>query len=165
MLTVVGKRMENNKETNGSPVCLEYNCSWWRHQRAIFSRNWHFVRGIHRVTGGFPSQRPVTRSFDVLFDLRLNKRLCKQWKRRWFEKTPCSLWCHCNVKCFYVIFVAWSAWCWLLINEDLRPKAISRRVHKLPLSRMSSEIILLKSMPYLPGDTELNERNLVQIVT
>ena len=28
--------------------------------------------------GEFPSQRPVTRSFDVSFDLRLNKRLSKQ---------------------------------------------------------------------------------------
>ena len=29
--------------------------------------------------GEFPAQRPVTRSFDVFFDLRLNKRLSKQW--------------------------------------------------------------------------------------
>ena len=29
------------------------------------------------VTGEFPAQRPVTRSFDVFFDLRLNKRLSK----------------------------------------------------------------------------------------
>ena len=28
--------------------------------------------------GEFPPQRPVTRSFDVFFDLRLNKRLSKQ---------------------------------------------------------------------------------------
>ena len=27
------------------------------------------------VAGEFPAQRPVTRSFDVFFDLRLNKRL------------------------------------------------------------------------------------------
>ena len=27
----------------------------------------------------FPAQRPVTRSFDVFFDLRLNERLSKQW--------------------------------------------------------------------------------------
>ena len=27
------------------------------------------------VTSGFPSQRPVTQSFDVFFDLRLNKCL------------------------------------------------------------------------------------------
>ena len=39
------------------------------------------------VTGGFPSQRPVTRSFNVFFDLRRNKRFSKQPKRRWFE-TP-----------------------------------------------------------------------------
>ena len=29
-------------------------------------------------TGEFPAQRPVTRSFDVFFDQRLNKRLSKQ---------------------------------------------------------------------------------------
>ena len=28
-------------------------------------------------TGEFPAQRPVTRSFDVFFDLRLYKRLSK----------------------------------------------------------------------------------------
>ena len=31
--------------------------------------------GNSPVTGEFPAQRPVTRSFDVFFDLRLNKRL------------------------------------------------------------------------------------------
>ena len=30
--------------------------------------------GNSPVTGEFPAQRPVTRSFDVFFDLRLNKR-------------------------------------------------------------------------------------------
>ena len=30
------------------------------------------------VTGEFPAQRPVTRSFDVFLDLRLNKRLSKK---------------------------------------------------------------------------------------
>ena len=39
----------------------------WKH----FPCYWPFVRG----TGEFPSERPVTRSFGVLFDLRLNKRL------------------------------------------------------------------------------------------
>ena len=33
--------------------------------------------GNSPVTGEFPSQRPVTRSFDV-FDLRPNKRLIEQ---------------------------------------------------------------------------------------
>ena len=47
--------------------------------------------------GEFPTQRPVTRSFDVFFDLRLNKRLSKQGWGWWFETPPWSLWRHCNV--------------------------------------------------------------------
>ena len=35
--------------------------------------------GNSPVTGEFSVQRPVTRSVDVFFDLRLNKRLSKQW--------------------------------------------------------------------------------------
>ena len=43
--------------------------------------------GNSPVAGEFPAQRPVTRSFDVFFDLRLNKRLGKQSWGWWFE-TP-----------------------------------------------------------------------------
>ena len=64
----------------------------WKH----FPRHWPFVRGIHRSPVNSPHKRPVTRSFDVFFDLGLNKRLSKQ-SRRWLFKTPsCSLWRHCN---------------------------------------------------------------------
>ena len=63
---------------------------WWRHQMATFSTLLAFCEGNPSVTGRFPSQRPVTRSFDVLFDLRLNKRFSKQSRRRWFE-TPLSV--------------------------------------------------------------------------
>ena len=34
--------------------------------------------GKSPIIGEFPAQRPVTQSFDVFFDLRLNKRLSKQ---------------------------------------------------------------------------------------
>ena len=34
--------------------------------------------GNSPVPGEYPKQRPVTRAFDVFFDLRLNKRLSKQ---------------------------------------------------------------------------------------
>ena len=60
--------------------------SWWRHQ-------------IFRVTGPlcgqFPTKRPVTRSFDVFFDLRLIKRLSKprDW---WFDMLSRPLWRHCH---------------------------------------------------------------------
>ena len=57
-----------------------------------------FVRWIHPpVTGGFPSQRSVTRNFNVFIHLRLNKRLSKQWRHRWFETPSRLLWHHCNV--------------------------------------------------------------------
>ena len=35
-------------------------------------------------------------SFDVFFDLCLNKRLSKQSRRRWFGMPSLSLWRHCN---------------------------------------------------------------------
>ena len=43
-----------------------------------------------------PSQRPVTRSFEVLLDMRLNKRWSKQSRRQWFETPSRSLWRHSN---------------------------------------------------------------------
>ena len=52
--------------------------------------------------GEFPTQRPVTRSFDVFFDPRLNKRLSKQPWGWWFETPPWSLWRHCNNANFIV---------------------------------------------------------------
>ena len=51
-----------------------------------------------KFTGEFPSQRPVTRSFDVFPDLCLNKRLSKQSRHRWFETPTRSLWRPCNGK-------------------------------------------------------------------
>ena len=52
--------------------------TWWRHQMETFSTSLAIFAGNSPVTGEFPAQRPVTRSFDVFFDLRLNKRLSKQ---------------------------------------------------------------------------------------
>ena len=48
---------------------------WWRHQLETFSALLASCAGNSPVSGEFPAQKPVTRSFDVFFDLRLNKRL------------------------------------------------------------------------------------------
>ena len=53
--------------------------------------------GNSPVSGEFPAQRPVTRGFDVFFDLRLNKRLSKQSWGWWLETLSCSLWRQSNV--------------------------------------------------------------------
>ena len=50
--------------------------------------------GNSPTTGEFPTRRPVTRIFDVFFDLRLNKRLSKQRCGWWFETPSCLLWRH-----------------------------------------------------------------------
>ena len=60
------------------------------------SSNGNIFRVTGHVCGEFPSQRPVTRSFDVFFDLRLNKRLSKQSWGWWFETLSRPSWRHCN---------------------------------------------------------------------
>ena len=71
--------------------------SWWRHQMETFSALLALCAGNSPVSGEFPTQRPVTRSFDVFFDLCLNKRLSKQSWCWWFETLSSPLWRHCNV--------------------------------------------------------------------
>ena len=69
---------------------------WWRHQMETFSALLVICAGNSPVPGEFPTQRPVTRSFDVYFDLRPNKWLSKQSWGWWFETLSCSLWRHGN---------------------------------------------------------------------
>ena len=76
---------------------ISYPWSWWRHQMETLSALLAVCEGNSPVTGEFHAQRPVTRSFDVFFDLCLYKRLSKQsWG--WRFKTPSRpLWLHRNV--------------------------------------------------------------------
>ena len=53
----------------------------------------HFrVTSSSSVTTEFPSQRPVMRSFDAFFDMRLNKWSSKQSIRRWFKSKMINNW-------------------------------------------------------------------------
>ena len=70
--------------------------SWWRHQMETIFGLLAICAGNSPVTGEFPAQRPVTRSFGVFFDLHLNKRLSKQSWGWWFETPSRPLWRHCN---------------------------------------------------------------------
>ena len=60
---------------------------WRRHQMETFSVLLDIFARNSLVTGEFPSYRPEARSFDIFFDLRLNKWLSKQSWCWWFE-TP-----------------------------------------------------------------------------
>ena len=77
-------------------IWLVLSNTWWRHPMDTFSALLAICAGNSPVPGEFSAQRPVTRSFDVFFDLRLNKRLSKQWWGWWFETLSRPLWRHCH---------------------------------------------------------------------
>ena len=72
--------------------------SWRGHQMETFSVLLALCAGNSPVPDKFPTHRPVTRSFDVFFEVCLNKRLSKQSRGWWFETLSRPLWRHCNVK-------------------------------------------------------------------
>ena len=108
---------------------------WWRHQMETFSALLALCVGNSPVTGEFPLQRPVTRNFDVFFDLRLNKRLSKQSWGWWFETASTSLWRHCKGSLIFAFrvptvpgFMVWGE----LDPRELFPSWIQlRRFHQL----------------------------------
>ena len=77
-------------------VFIKSHWPWWRHQMETFSALLVICAGNSPVPGEFPTQRPVTQSFDVFFDLRLNTRLGKQWWGWWFETLSRPLLRHRN---------------------------------------------------------------------
>ena len=72
----------------------KWHNAWWRHQMETFSALLAICAGKSPVTGEFPAQRPVTRSFDVFFDLRLNndlRRHCHITIMVWWGLASCVL--------------------------------------------------------------------------
>ena len=82
--------------------------SWWRHQMEPFSALLALCAGNSPVIDEFTAQRPVTRSFDVFFDLRLNKWLSKQSRGWRFETRSWSLWRHSNDKTIWWLYVCFQ---------------------------------------------------------
>ena len=80
----------------GGDESIYLDFTWWRHPVETFSALLALCAGNSPVTGEFTAQRPVTRSFDVFFDLFLNKRLSKQSWGWWFEMPSHPLWRHFN---------------------------------------------------------------------
>ena len=70
--------------------------AWWRHQMETFSALLDLCAGNSPVPGEFPAQRPVTQSFDVFCELRLDKQLNKQSWGWWIETRSRSWWRHRN---------------------------------------------------------------------
>ena len=75
---------------DGAPV------PWWRHRMETFSALLAICAGNSSVSGEFPTQRPVTRNFDVFFDLCPNEWLSKHSWGWWLETQSSPLWRHNN---------------------------------------------------------------------
>ena len=99
---------------------------YWRHMTIYMvtssNRNIFIVTGLcegnSTVTSEFPSQRPVTRSFYVFFDLSLNKRLGKRSWGWWLERPSRSLWSYCY-ETLAQVMAHYLNQCWPIVNEVL----------------------------------------------
>ena len=111
------------------------------HYNMMTSSNGYIFRVTGRLCGEFtghrwsPPQRPVKRSFDIFFDLRLNGRLNKESWAWWFE-TPYSAHYDVTIKIWATIqvprrvvkflFLIGSATCrWNLLEPDLQMKCVT----------------------------------------
>ena len=114
--------------------------TWWRHQMETFSALLTICAGNSTVPGEFPTQRPVTRSFDVFFDLRLNKRLSKQPWGWWFETLSRPLWRHRNEH-----LTLYNSWCTTV--HELPSKESHIQCHKNVYEKLITDTCLC----YRPG--------------
>ena len=95
--------------------CRATKYTWWCYQMETFSALLAICAGNSPVTGEFPAQRPVTRSFDAFFDLHPNKRFSKESWGWWFETPSRPLWRHSNA--FESIVCHWDMFGQVLISS------------------------------------------------
>ena len=107
------------------------------------SSNGNIFRVTRHLCGEFRAQRPVTRRFDVFFDLRLNKRLRKQSWGWWFEKLSCPLWRYCNgwpssqrtMRAFQSKMTSWHWNTFRIIGPLQRESTVGGFPHIMPVMR------------------------------
>ena len=152
--------------------------AWWRHQMEPFSALLDICAGNSPVTDEFPAQRPVTRSIDAFFYLRLNKRLSKLlWD--WCSETPSrSLWRHCNgalrtsqmTRCQIfnhnrLVVVFFDPSFWTIANlADLMHELVYEMPHELIITRWIINCIGLWVMSEISNHKLQTERACVNIL-
>ena len=106
----VSVNYRNNSSISQIPMCISVSSSDEKIQNMMTSSNGTIfaLLDLCAVSGEFPAQRPVTRSFDVFFDLCVNKRLSKQSWGWWFETPSRSLWSHRNDTSSRHYLATWS---------------------------------------------------------
>ena len=67
-------KINRDRATVGITKISNIRCRSLRTSQKLMMTSSNIFRVTDPLRGEFPAQRPVTRSFDELFDLRLNKR-------------------------------------------------------------------------------------------
>ena len=84
--------------------------TWWHHQMEAFSTLLALCAGNSTVIRELSPERSVMWSFDVFFDLQLNKWLIKQLRHQWFETPSWSSWHHVMKLVLTVVCHRWPPW-------------------------------------------------------
>ena len=99
---------------------------WWRHQMEVLPALLALCEGNPPVTGGFPSQSPVTRSCNVFLDARL-KWLPVIWDVMALIMTSLMLFCQ-----YFVYRCAWTSADTVVTQSGPRVNIIIHNIWKLP---------------------------------
>ena len=78
------------------------SAAWTRRHMRTFSVLLVFCEGNSPVPDEFPSQRPVTRNFDVVFDLRLNRDAGDLRRQRAHYDVTVTIWTISNLSVFHL---------------------------------------------------------------
>ena len=98
------------------------------------------------ATGEFPSQRLVTQSCGVFFELWVNKLLIKQSRPQWFVLPMRSVWWHCNdLGCTYIFYL-------FLIHQNFEKEIVHFMVN------LEHKIYLINSSDW-NGTVQLDENH------
>ena len=106
--------------------------SWCRHQMETFSVLLAICAGNSPVSGEFHARRPVTRSFDVFFDLCLDGRLGKHSWGWWLETPSGPLWRQSNDCCNILLpscHVQPDNQCWIFVFRLYRIWILTNHRH------------------------------------
>ena len=130
-MQITGSRLVRLDEPSMSNSTSWLSMTWWRHQMEEFSALLAICTGNSPVTGEIPAQRLVTRSFDVVFDIHLNKRLSKQAWGWWFETPSRPLWRHSNGSSQICQYFQSSMW----HNIEISSRCVCRFGHHVRVLR------------------------------
>ena len=90
--------------------------TWWRHKMDVICALLTLCAGNSPIAGEFPAQRPVTRIFDVFFDLPLNKLLRKQSPSRSLcRQISNTIWKNIEIHSWHGKF--WGQLCYWINNN------------------------------------------------